>query len=164
MGCRQLVMDLECLDPGHVEKELTHPSTALCLRWLAGLDLAGSSMLDYGSGSGISAIAALSFGAKSALAFDSDSQAPTPIRETAQINGVENRLSVTQDVAEVTGGFDIVVASILAEPLVQRTADFSDRVAPQARSRFPEFWPNKLRASSRPIAAASASSYRRRAR
>jgi len=118
------------LDPGLAFGTGTHPSTALCLRWLDGLDLAGLRVLDYGCGSGIIAIAALILGAKSAVALDSDSQAVTATRENAQKNGVEDGLFVTQDLAEVTRAFDIVVANILAEPLVQHAGDISDRVAP----------------------------------
>ena len=118
------------LDPGLAFGTGAHPSTALCLRWLDGLALAGLRVLDYGSCSGILAIAALSLGAKSAVALDSDSQAVTAIRENARKNGVESGLFVTQDVAEVTGAFDIVVANILADPLVQHAGDISDRVAP----------------------------------
>ncbi len=118
------------LDPGLAFGTGSHPSTALCLRWLDGLDLAGQRLLDYGCGSGILAIAALRLGARSAVALDSDSQAITATRENARKNGVEDSLFVTQDVAEITGAFDIVVSNILAEPLVQNAGDISDRVAP----------------------------------
>ena len=117
------------LDPGLAFGTGAHPSTALCLRWLDGLDLDGLRVLDYGCGSGILAIAALALGARSAVALDSDGQAITATRENARKNDLEDSLFVTQDVAEVTGTFDIVVANILAEPLVQNARDICDRLA-----------------------------------
>ncbi len=117
------------LDPGLAFGTGAHPSTALCLRWLDGLDLDGLRVLDYGCGSGILAIAALALGARSAVALDNDGQAIMATRENARKNGLEDSLFVTQDVAEVTGTFDIVVANILAEPLVQNAKDICDRLA-----------------------------------
>ena len=116
------------LDPGLAFGTGTHPSTALCLRWLDGLDLAGKRILDFGCGSGILAIAALSLGAESASAVDTDPQAVTATRDNAQKNRIGDALFVTQDVAGITGSFDIVVANILAEPLVQNARIISDRV------------------------------------
>ena len=116
------------LDPGLAFGTGTHPSTALCLRWLDGLDLTGLHVLDFGCGSGILAIAALSLGAASATAVDTDPQAVTATRQNAKKNGIGDTLFVTQDVAETTGTFDIVVANILAEPLVQNARVIADRV------------------------------------
>jgi ribosomal protein L11 methyltransferase len=118
------------LDPGLAFGTGTHTSTALCLRWLDGLDLRGLHVLDFGCGSGILAIAALILGAASASAVDTDPQAITATRENAQKNGIGDSLFVTQEVAEITGSFDIVVANILAEPLVQNATEICDRVAP----------------------------------
>ena len=117
------------LDPGLAFGTGTHPSTALCLRWLDGFELGGLRVLDYGCGSGILAIAALALGARSAVALDNDGQAITATRENARKNGFEDSLFVTQDVAEITGTFDIVVANILAEPLVQNAGDICDKLA-----------------------------------
>ena len=116
------------LDPGLAFGTGTHPSTALCLRWLDGLDLTGKRILDFGCGSGILAIAALRLGARSASAVDSDPQAVTATRDNARKNGIEDALFVTQDVAEITESFDIVVANILAEPLVRNAGIISARV------------------------------------
>ncbi len=118
------------LDPGLAFGTGSHPSTALCLRWLDAIDLTGLRVLDYGCGSGILAIAALGLGASSAVAVDSDSQAISATRENALKNAVQDCLFVTQDMAEATGAFDIVVANILAEPLVKNAAGICDRVAP----------------------------------
>ncbi len=118
------------LDPGLAFGTGSHPSTALCLRWLDAVDLTGLRVLDYGCGSGILAIAALGLGATSVVAVDNDSQAITATRDNAQKNAVEDGLFVTQDMAEVAGTFDIVVANILAEPLAKNAAEICDRVAP----------------------------------
>jgi ribosomal protein L11 methyltransferase len=118
------------LDPGLAFGTGTHPSTALCLRWLDGLDLQGLRVLDFGCGSGILAIAALGLGAASATAVDTDPQAIRATLENARKNGIGDDLFVTQDVAEVCRSFDIVVANILAEPLVQNAKEICDRVAP----------------------------------
>ncbi|MFQ5982579.1 MAG: 50S ribosomal protein L11 methyltransferase [Woeseiaceae bacterium] len=118
------------LDPGLAFGTGAHPTTALCLRWLDGLDIGGKTVLDYGCGSGILGIAALLLGARSASALDNDVQAITATGENATRNGVANRLFVTQDVVELRGAFDIVVAHILAEPLVQHAREISDRVVP----------------------------------
>jgi len=118
------------LDPGLAFGTGTHPSTAHCLRWLDGLDLSGRGVLDFGCGSGILAIAALSLGAKTAAAVDTDPQAVSATRENARKNGIGDSLFVTQDVAEIAGSFDIVVANILAEPLIQNARVIGDKVVP----------------------------------
>lgn len=118
------------LDPGLAFGTGTHPTTPLCMRWLDGLNIVGRTVLDYGCGSGILAIAALALGARSASALDNDGQAITATLENARKNDVADRLFVTQAVAELTCAFDIVVANILAEPLMQNAREISDRVIP----------------------------------
>jgi ribosomal protein L11 methyltransferase len=107
------------LDPGLAFGTGTHPTTALCLEWLDGADLSGASVLDYGCGSGVLAIAALALGAGCATAVDIDPQALTATRE----NAVRNRLSAALTVRpadELSGpGFDVVVANILSGPLIE---------------------------------------------
>ncbi|TAM58120.1 MAG: 50S ribosomal protein L11 methyltransferase [Rhodanobacter sp.] len=82
------------LDPGLAFGSGTHPTTALCLEWLDGLELAGKSVIDYGCGSGILAIAALKLGAASAVGIDNDPQALTASADNAQRNGVAERLAL----------------------------------------------------------------------
>src|SRR6185312_51115 len=82
------------LDPGLAFGSGTHPTTALCLEWLDGLDLAGQSVIDYGCGSGILAIAALKLGAASAIGVDNDPQALTASQDNAERNGVAERLAL----------------------------------------------------------------------
>lgn len=107
------------LDPGLAFGTGTHPTTALCLEWLDGLTLQGKSMLDYGCGSGVLAIAALKLGCERALAMDIDPQAVIATRRNAADNGVAGRLQVLGSPAAISGRFEVVVANILAGPLVE---------------------------------------------
>jgi ribosomal protein L11 methyltransferase len=105
------------LDPGLAFGTGTHPTTALCLQWLDGADLQGKTVIDYGCGSGVLAIAALKLGAIAAFAVDIDPQAVTASADNARRNDVSERLRVGT-VADMTlPPADIVLANILAEPL-----------------------------------------------
>lgn len=116
------------LDPGLAFGTGTHATTAMCLEWLAGLELAGRSFLDFGCGSGILAIAALKLGCSRAVATDIDPQAVRATRDNAELNGVADRLEVTLDAASIDGQFDIVVANILAGPLIELRESLVQRV------------------------------------
>ncbi len=107
------------LDPGLAFGTGTHATTALCLDWLDGLPLHGKTMLDYGCGSGILAIAALKLGCASATGMDIDSQALIATRQNARDNAVADSLEVLGSADAIDGNFDIVVANILSGPLVQ---------------------------------------------
>ncbi|WP_392564527.1 50S ribosomal protein L11 methyltransferase [Orbus wheelerorum] len=106
------------LDPGLAFGTGTHPTTALCLQWLDGLDLQDKVIIDYGCGSGILAIAALKLGAKAAIGIDIDPQALQASRDNAQRNNVSDRLSLylAKDIPDNLLA-DVVVANILAGPL-----------------------------------------------
>ena len=117
------------LDPGLAFGTGTHPTTALCLEWLDGIDLAGKTVLDYGCGSGILAIAALKLGAASATGMDIDPQAVIASRQNAADNGVAEKLALVGDDAGIEGRFDVVVANILAGPLVQFADSITSRLA-----------------------------------
>jgi ribosomal protein L11 methyltransferase len=106
------------LDAGLAFGTGTHASTALCLEWLAGHDLRGKRVLDYGCGSGILAIAALKLGAGSAICVDIDPQALTATRSNAEANGVASRVTCASVEQFVDETVDIVLANILAQPLV----------------------------------------------
>lgn len=106
------------LDPGLAFGTGTHPSTALCLDWLAGADLAGKTVLDYGCGSGLLGIAALKLGAARVIAVDIDPQALTATRQNAAANGVADRIEVLAAADYAPRPCDVVVANILAGPLV----------------------------------------------
>ena len=109
------------LDPGLAFGTGTHATTALCLEWLDSLDLHHKTVMDYGCGSGILAIAALLLGADTAYAVDNDPQALTATLDNAQRNQVDERLRVLAP-AEIPVDFlatvDVVVANILARPLI----------------------------------------------
>ncbi|WP_034946890.1 50S ribosomal protein L11 methyltransferase [Erwinia oleae] len=106
------------LDPGLAFGTGTHPTTALCLAWLDGLDLTGKTVIDFGCGSGILAIAALKLGAAKAIGIDIDPQAIQASRDNAIRNGVSDNLSLYLPHQQPENlHADVVVANILAGPL-----------------------------------------------
>jgi ribosomal protein L11 methyltransferase len=106
------------LDPGLAFGTGTHPTTALCLEWLEGLDLTGKTVIDFGCGSGILAIAATKLGAAKVIGIDIDPQALTASKDNAQRNGVEGQIEVYLPQDQPEGLIaDVVVANILAGPL-----------------------------------------------
>lgn len=107
------------LDPGLAFGTGTHATTALCLEWLDGVMLADKDLLDYGCGSGILAIAGLKLGCRSATAMDIDPQAVVATRQNAADNDVAADLQVLAAASDIADEFDVVVANILAGPLVQ---------------------------------------------
>lgn len=120
------------LDPGLAFGTGTHPTTALCLEWLDSLDLAGKTVIDFGCGSGILAIAALKLGAKSAVGIDIDPQAILASRNNAEANGVADRLQLfLSDEKPADLKADVVVANILAGPLKELYPIISQLVKPQ---------------------------------
>lgn len=108
------------VDPGLAFGTGTHPTTHLCLQWLATLDLNGRTVLDYGCGSGILAIAALKLGAHTAWGVDNDPTALRVALENARANGVDDRFSVAlPDELPPDRIADVTVANILAQPLME---------------------------------------------
>ncbi|MFU2058454.1 50S ribosomal protein L11 methyltransferase [Avibacterium volantium] len=122
------------LDPGLAFGTGTHPTTALCLEWLDSLDLNGKTVIDFGCGSGILAIAALKLGAKSAIGIDIDPQAILASRNNAEQNGVSDRLQLflAKDAAQDLQA-DVVVANILAGPLKELAPTISQLVKTQGK-------------------------------
>lgn len=118
------------LDPGLAFGTGTHPSTALCLEWLAGARLQGKSVLDYGCGSGLLAIAALKLGAANAVGVDIDPQALLATRENALVNGVGDRLRALLAAEYAPTPNAVVLANILAGPLVQLAPRLCESLAP----------------------------------
>ncbi|HEX5806930.1 MAG TPA: 50S ribosomal protein L11 methyltransferase [Macromonas sp.] len=102
------------LDPGLAFGTGTHPTTRMCLRWIAQRDLGGQCVLDYGCGSGILAIGAAKFGADNIVAVDID---PAAV-ESTQINAANNHVRLQAGLPDAAHGqFDVVLANILATPL-----------------------------------------------
>jgi ribosomal protein L11 methyltransferase len=120
------------LDPGLAFGSGTHPTTALCLEWLDGLDLAGQSITDYGCGSGILAIAALKLGASAAIGIDNDPQALTASADNAARNGVVDRLALFLPDDHPGRVTDVFVANILAGPLDALAPIFAAAAKPGA--------------------------------
>ena len=118
------------LDPGLAFGTGTHPTTALCLEWLDALDLGGKTLIDYGCGSGVLAIAALKLGAARVVGVDNDPQALAASRDNAARNGVADRLALVTP-AEFAGELaDALVANILAGPLAELAPRFAACVKP----------------------------------
>jgi ribosomal protein L11 methyltransferase len=117
------------LDPGLAFGTGTHPTTALCLEWLDANPPKNKTVIDYGCGSGILALAALKLGAKEVWAIDHDEQALQATRE----NALRNRLDLDQLHIAFPSGIpsenslkaDCLLANILANPLIELAAYFS---------------------------------------
>ncbi|MDX1570243.1 MAG: 50S ribosomal protein L11 methyltransferase [Xanthomonadales bacterium] len=107
------------LDPGLAFGTGTHPSTAMCLEFLDSLDLTGRRVLDLGCGSGILAVAAGVLGAEEVLAVDIDPQAEQATRLNIEANDQQGRVRVAPVAELAPGGFDVIVANILAGTLVE---------------------------------------------
>jgi ribosomal protein L11 methyltransferase len=119
------------LDPGLAFGTGDHPTTSLCLEWLAEQTLANKTILDYGCGSGILSIAALKLGANQAYAVDIDPQALEVTRRNALHNGIHTGLNVMLP-SELPAGLqaDIVIANILFGTLIELAPDIKARVRP----------------------------------
>ncbi len=103
------------LDPGLAFGTGTHATTRLCLQWLERTITGGETVLDYGCGSGILAIAALRLGARRAVGVDIDPGAVAVAQANAERNGVAGEF--LHDCASLAFSADVVVANILANPL-----------------------------------------------
>ena len=116
------------LDPGMAFGTGTHPTTGLCLDWLGGdAQPAGRSVLDYGCGSGILAIAARRHGAARVVGVDLDPEALVVARENAALNACPD-LEFLLPQALPPGTHDVLVANILLNPLLMLASDLAARV------------------------------------
>ncbi|MBA6251347.1 MULTISPECIES: 50S ribosomal protein L11 methyltransferase [unclassified Colwellia] len=118
------------LDPGLAFGTGTHPTTALCLIWLDGLDLVGKTVVDFGCGSGILSLAALKLGAKKVIGIDIDPQALQASKANAERNGIADRLELFLPKDQPSFKADVVVANILAGPLRELAPTIIEFVAP----------------------------------
>ena len=112
------------LDPGLAFGTGTHPTTHLCLEWIATHDIHQKSVFDFGCGSGILSLAALAKGASSIVAIDHDDQAIQATKQNGELNTHldSSKISITKDWPLQT--FDIILANVLANPLIE----FSNRI------------------------------------
>ena len=118
------------LDPGLAFGTGTHPTTALCLEWLDENIHGGETVIDFGCGSGILAIAAVKLGAAKVWAIDNDPQALTATGNNAQSNGVQSLIHCIDDKQPLEIEADIIVANILANPLISLESLFKKRLKP----------------------------------
>lgn len=116
------------LDPGMAFGTGNHGTTHLCLEWLDSELVPGSTVLDYGCGSGILAIAAQKLGAASTMAVDIDEQAVRATRDNARTNRVDVAAMLPHELPEQQ--FDLVLANILSNPLKVLAPMLSNRVLP----------------------------------
>jgi ribosomal protein L11 methyltransferase len=125
------------LDPGLAFGSGTHPTTALCLQWLDAIaargGLSGATVLDFGCGSGILALAALKLGAARVVGVDNDPQALLATADNAERNGVADRLTAVLPDQEIVATYPVVVANILAAALDALADVLAARVAPGGR-------------------------------
>ena len=121
------------LDPGVAFGTGAHPTTALCLEWLAGTPMTGAAVVDYGCGSGILALAAAKLGARRVWAVDHDSQARDAARRNAAVNGLDARVRVhaPQDMPAVSA--DVLVCNILSGPLIDMAEKLAALLRPGGR-------------------------------
>lgn len=119
------------LDPGLAFGTGSHPTTQLCLRWLESVVQDGETVLDYGCGSGILAIAAAKFGAQVVTGVDIDPAAITAARANAANNAVVAQFLLSDQ--PLTLQADIVVANILANPLLILAPALAQCVRPGGR-------------------------------
>ena len=119
------------LDPGMAFGTGSHPTTRLCLEWLERVVIPDTSILDYGCGSGILAIAAAKLGASKVLGVDIDPQAVSAAKNNAERNNVSAQFDDSS--RALRGQFDIVVANILANPLKALAPAITAHVRPGGR-------------------------------
>ena len=140
------------LDPGLAFGTGSHPTTHLCLRWLDQQDLKGKIVIDYGCGSGILGIAALLLGAKQVIAVDNDPQALLASRDNAQRNNIAaSRLSTyLPDDVPTTICADVMVANILASPLISLAPKLCAMTKPKGLLCLAGLLENQIDAVSKP--------------
>lgn len=116
------------LDPGLAFGTGTHPTTALCLEWLASHSLKDCNIIDFGCGSGILGIAAILLGANHAIGIDIDPQALIATNSNAEQNNVLDKIQVYDEKSYPRDTQAIVIANILAEPLITLSNEISSLV------------------------------------
>ncbi len=123
------------MDPGLAFGSGSHNTTALCLQWLEQTDLTGKTVIDYGCGSGILAIGAALLGASTIIAVDNDPQAVLATLDNSQRNGLDlehfhTYLPEAIPDSLIAQPADILIANILAAPLVELAGRFRELLLP----------------------------------
>ena len=122
------------LDPGLAFGTGTHPTTSLCLQWLTACALLDKTVIDFGCGSGILAIAAYYLGAKHIVAIDHDPQALRATRLNANNNNVDEEMFhiiLADSLPKLT--CDVLIANVLLLPLLKLSTDFSKVMSPSSK-------------------------------
>ena len=120
------------LDPGLAFGTGTHPTTRLCLEWLDANPPIDSQVIDYGCGSGVLALAALKLGAKITYAIDNDPQALLATEDNAKRNQINPRqLKTLSPEQPIAAPVDVLLANILAQPLIELAEKFASLIKPQ---------------------------------
>ncbi len=114
------------LNPGLAFGSGTHPTTRLCLEWIDQVELSGQTVIDFGCGSGILAIACALKGADKVYAVDHDDQALQATENNAQLNQVSDRIVVAAPSQLPAVKADVLLANILAGPLIELAPSFVD--------------------------------------
>lgn len=121
------------LDPGLAFGTGSHPTTALCLTWLDGASVSGKTVIDYGCGSGILALAALKLDAAHVFAVDIDPQALTATKDNAAGNGLHDDRLLVSFPEDLSTPADILLANILLSPLQSLKTRFCELLKPDGR-------------------------------
>jgi len=121
------------LDPGLAFGTGTHPTTAMCLEYLDQTELQQYTVIDYGCGSGILAIAAAKLGASNLLAIDNDPQALQATRDNAVKNRVDSLFTIQLPEPAPDIQADILVANILAKPLIELSGHLAGLIKTKGR-------------------------------
>jgi ribosomal protein L11 methyltransferase len=121
------------IEPGLAFGTGTHPTTQLCLTWLANHPPKKLNVIDYGCGSGILALAACALGAKNVWATDHDDQALISTHNNANYNTFKNNLYIVNTTDIQSARADVLLANILANPLVELAPKLTELVSPKGK-------------------------------
>ena len=132
------------MDPGLAFGSGTHATTSLCMSWLAQHKPYEMDMIDYGCGSGILAITAAKLGAKQVWAIDNDPQALVSTHHNAKNNGVDNiiHIGLAENFDDLL--VDVLMANILALPLVELAEHFANMVKPHGNIVLSGILPDQI--------------------
>ena len=132
------------MDPGLAFGSGSHETTHLCLEYLDSSNLKELTVIDYGCGSGILSIAALSLGAKNVIAVDIDPQAIIATKENAKINNVDKKISIVSSDILADTEADLLIANILSNPLMTLRDKFIELIKSNGRIVISGIMKNQL--------------------
>jgi ribosomal protein L11 methyltransferase len=122
------------IDPGMAFGTGTHETTRLCIQLLDNIIKGGETVFDVGTGSGILAIAAAKLGAVKVLGIDNDEKSVCVAADNVELNSANKKVSISGiPLSDIEGWFDIVVANILAEDVIEMRKELLKRLAKSGR-------------------------------